>query len=200
MKFKINVSICLFIVSLMLVGCSKETLYPNSKMIDAATQVTNDMLSYEEYEKLFEYIVKSFKVDGLVIKASTLGENLTILDKDLSFNKRTHLTLDGSFSQVIAKPTDEYIILENKDQSKQVTIGMFFTNSYLGNDLIGWPTNAGFGNLNEHLANGTNYAVLSYKNLIITVHQSSTDKIYIELTKTSIRSIINELNEYKHAN
>lgn len=196
MKFKICKILSSFIIIPMLVSCSKEATNSESKINPPiVNEINNELLSYENYESLFEHLVNTLKIDGLELKASTIDGNLTFIEKDLSFNKREYLTLDGTDSM---ETTEEQIVLENKDQSKQITIGVFFTNSYIGNDLVGWPNNVGFKDLNQDLVKSTNYAIITYKNLIITIHQSSTHTADLDTTKNVIRAVEKALNEYDY--
>lgn len=158
---------------------------------------TNDKnLDYNTYEELFKYLIKNIDVPNFSVKASTLGNNISKIDKDLSFNKREYITLTGKMEIDNISPTEEQIILENKEQEKQITIGILYTNSYLGNDLVGWLNNQGFSDINSDLASKNNSVILTYKNLIISINQCSTNKIDIDTSINTVRELIHLLKSY----
>lgn len=158
---------------------------------------TNDKnLDYNTYEELFKYLIKNIDVPNFSVKASTLGDNISKIDKDLSFNKREYITLTGKMEIDNISPTEEQIILENKEQEKQITIGILYTNSYLGNDLVGWLNNQGFSDINSDLASKNNSVILTYKNLIISINQCSTNKIDIDTSINTVRELIHLLKSY----
>ncbi|MDP4144904.1 MAG: hypothetical protein Q8936_10565 [Bacillota bacterium] len=198
MKFNKKI-IILIIISAALVSIlvSIYAKYKPANIVKTVDNSNSKILSYNDYERLFNNMVDNFKVPGFEVKASTLGDNVTVIDKELSFDKRQYLTLDGTLNSSGTKPTDEQFTLEDKAQSKQITIGIFYTNSYIGNDLLGWPNNDGFANLNKSLSDKCSYSVLTYKNLVILIHQSSVDKADINLMNETIKSLILVLKNFK---
>lgn len=206
MKRKKYAIIILCVLSLTLISCSKKqtdtikTSVSNTAKENISNEtVSKNTLTYEQYEDLFNYMVSNIKIEGFKLKGSTIGDNVTIVEKDLTFDKRKYLTLDGNFTGSEPKPTDEEFIFENEKQDCQISIGMYFANDSLGNDLIGWSTNLGFNDINMNLAKQTDYMIMSYKNCIITIHQSASNEANDEITKKFSRSIIGLLKEFKPA-
>lgn len=181
-------SILLIIILFVISGCSKTNT--------PATN-TNELISYSEYEKLFETIVNKIDINAFEVKANTLGDNASKVGMEVTFGKREYLTKSGNLNTNNIEPTEEHIVLENKNQSNQITIGVFYNENYIGNDLLGWTNNYGFNDLNEKLVQNANFAVLSYKNLIILIHQNATDKAEINITRDALKNIIKILQEYE---
>lgn len=202
MKSKKYIIIVLCVLSLTLISCSKK----QTDSIKTSTSTTinettlKNALTYDQYEDLFNYVVSNLKIEDFKLKGSTIGDNVTIVEEDLTFNKRKYLTLDGSFNGSGAKPTDEEFIFENEKQDCQISVGMYFVNEFLGNDLIGWSTNSGFSSINLNLAKQTDYMIMSYKNCIITIHQSANNEANPEITKKFSRFIIGLLNVFAKTN
>lgn len=153
------------------------------------------ILTYDEYEAIFKYLVENLDVRNLELKASTLGDNVTLVNKELTFNKREYLTIDGTIDNDI-KPTDEQLVLESNDGKKNITIAILYTNNFMESNLVGYVNNKGFDNLNEQLVNGSLFATLTFKNLIINVNQVAIDKFDIDLTNEILQSIIETLKKF----
>ncbi|EGD50640.1 hypothetical protein TheetDRAFT_2539 [Thermoanaerobacter ethanolicus JW 200] len=152
-----------------------------------------DILSYKDYKELFETMVKTFNIEGFKVKASTIDGNVTAIEKELSFGKREFLTLNGDFN---SPNTDEQFTIENEKQNIQITVGIYYTKNYIGNDFVGWIYNKGFAHLNKNLAEKNSTAVLTYKNLIVLVQYSSTSEVDISLMNNVMKALIEILKNF----
>lgn len=185
----------MFILSIFAIGCMpKDSIdEPTDQIVDTSTVDSEVALTWEEYQLLFEYMVDNISITDLELKESTIGSNVTAVDRELTFDKRESLTLVGELS---TKTTEEQIILEDANQTKQFTITVMYTDNYIGENMIGYPTNEGFNNLNGTLVNKATYSIFTYKNLVIVVHQVSIDKYDTDLMYSAMKSVVDLLVEY----
>lgn len=196
-----NIAI-LFVSSLILMSsCSDSNHISNSSNAvsqESTLEISNDsqLITYSEYQQIFETLTKELSISGYSYKSGSVGPNIVIMDKDLSFNKREYLTLDGKFDMNNTQPTSELLLFENEDSSKQLAIRISYTTSYIGNDLVDWSSSRGYSGINESLAKKTDLATLSYKNLILTILQTSEVEAAMEDSKTAVRSIISIISNY----
>ncbi|NOJ74023.1 hypothetical protein [Paenibacillus alvei] len=188
-----KILIILSTVSVFLVGCSNSDskIAENPTKIEGkkTTENTKKILSYAEYQKLFEALKSNLKISNFELKNGTFTGDLTIVDKDLTYNKRQYLTLNGELDNGVPKTTQELLIFENKNQSTQISIRIAFTQNYIGEDIIDWSMLSGLSNINEKLSEMSEIVTFSYKNIIFIIHQISESKKDIEITKEVIRNI-----------
>lgn len=171
-------------LSNLLWGCSdNKQVIPeeNTNIIEAKTkpesvEIINDnnKISFEDFRSLFNHMNKNLFVDGFKLKDSTVVPDLVVVDKDLTFNSREWLTLDGKLSEN-SKSTQETLFLENEDSSVLLTIILSYTGSYIGEDMIYYKIDSDY-EINTQLANATDLVTISYKNLVISVLQTTNDK------------------------
>lgn len=168
-----------------------------NEQISSNLESNQKKVSYDDYESIFKYIVENISIDGFNVRANTLGNNMTIIDKDLSFNKRETLTLQGNANMNIVQPTDEQLTLESNNNNTQITISILYLDTYIGNDFIAFPNNLGFDDLNEDLINKAVLTSFTYKNLIFLVHQVASDEYDVDLMNNINRELIKLVNAYK---
>lgn len=188
------------ILTVLLIGCSEQTnSMPTSNKNNTDTTViektVDPILSYTQYEKLIKSVADSLNITDFTLKAAS-GENIVVVEKDLTFDKRENLTLDGKRNMANVQPTSHLFIYENQDQSKQIIIRFSFNTNYIGNDLLDWSGTNSYENINSKLASQMDMATLSYKNILITVQQLAITETNFEITKTSIREVIQLLKKY----
>lgn len=159
----------------------KTATHTNQKIDEKQHQV----LRHEQYEKLFEYMNQHVKIDQFQLKASTVGDDFTVVDRALSFGKRRWLTVDGTID---SGSTQESLYFENKKQDTQLAIHFAYTDRYIGNDLIQYQSNGSYGEL----------ITISYKNILISVQQNTLNKVDPDTTQRVVQQVIDELENYKH--
>lgn len=188
-----KILIILSTVYVSLVGCSnsdsKIAENPTEIEVKKTTEKTKKILSYAEYQTLFEALKNNLKISNFELKNGTFVGDLTIVDKDLTYNKRQYLTLNGELDNGDPQTTQELLIFENKNQSTQISIRIAYTPNYIGEDIIDWSMLSGLSNINEKLSEMSEIVTFSYKNIVFIVHQISESKKDIEITKEVIRSI-----------
>ncbi|MDG4655447.1 hypothetical protein P6P90_04230 [Ectobacillus antri] len=153
------------------------------------------VISFEEYRKLFEQLNDSIKVDGYTLKASSLGPDVTAIDKDLSFGKREWITIDGKMNNTEPESTQEMLFFENARGTSQITITVGYTDNYIAEDLLIYPTNRGYDELNRELADKTDSIVVAYKNILISVQHVATEKADMVATQSALREVIKNLKK-----
>lgn len=156
-------------------------------------------ITWEEYQSSFDYAVDNFSVEGLSVKASTKGGNITAVDVYDVLNNRPFLTLDGKFDSSNLTPTEEQIIIEDQDQNIQITIAFIYTENYGGYDILTYPSNAGFGTLNEELVKKSTFVIGSYNNLIFSVNQIAAEKFDANYMDQTIIEFVGLINDYFEA-
>ncbi|MNZ97623.1 hypothetical protein D3C78_1168720 [compost metagenome] len=153
------------------------------------------ILSYTQYEGLIKSVADNLNITDFTLKAAS-GENIVVVEKELTFGKRENLTLDGKRNMANVQPTSHLFIYENQDQSKQIIIRFSFNTNFIGNDLLDWSGTNSYENINSKLASQMDMATLSYKNILITVQQLAIIETNFEITKTSIKEVIQLLKKY----
>jgi len=187
----------------LIAGCTDEAATTKPKAeVKTATHTNqkidekhHQVLRHEQYEKLFEHMNRHVKIDRFQLKASTVGDDFTVVDRALSFGKRRWLTVDGTID---SGSTQESLYFENKKQDTQLVIHFAYTDRYIGNDMIQYQSNDGNKELNQELSNRSDLIMISFKNIIITVEQNTLEKVDPDTTQRAVQQVINELENYKH--
>lgn len=138
-----------------------------------------NVLNFDEFQKLYEYLSGNIHINDFEKKYSTNHNSVTIIDPLWSFNSRKHLQLTN---ENLVLPTEEFMILENKNSTCQITISVCYNKYYIGNNLHSFTTsNADLKTINEKLTINTNSAVMSYDNILICVQigRSKVEEGYI---------------------
>lgn len=191
--------IILSTICILLVGCSNsdsKIAESRIKIGDTTIDNTKKILSYAEYQTLFEALKSNLKISNFELKTGTFTSDLTIVDKDLTYNKRQYLTLNGELDTGEPKTTQELLIFENENQSTQISIRIAYTQNYIGEDIIDWSMLTGLSNINEKLSEMSDIVTFSYKNIVFIIYQISETKKDIDITKETIRNIQNITSKY----
>ena len=174
----------------LIAGCTDDAVTSKPKSENKKVTVTNQIMNHEQFEQLFAHMNEHLKIDQFQLKASTRGSDFTIIDKELSFGKRNWLTVDGSSDSA---STQESLYFEDKKQTTQLSVHFAYTDHYIGEDMIQYPSSSGYDKLNQKLANQSDLILISYKNLVISVQQNKLSKVDPETTKLAVENVINEL-------
>lgn len=161
---------------------------------------SDEIINWTDYQSSFDYVIDNYQVDGLTVKASTKGGNVTAVDVYDSLNNRPYLTLDGKFDPDNLTPTEEQLIIEDINQNIQITITLVYTSNYIGFDILAYPSNVGFGTLNENLVKKSTNLIGSYNNLVFSVNQCSLNEYDIDLMDKSVKELVSLLQEYFNNN
>lgn len=151
-----------------------------------------NVLNYEEYSHLFEKINENFRIPHYNLVNSTLGDDIIMIDKEISFNTRQYLTLKGESNLGDIKSTQESLFFMTEDMNDAIIITLAYTDSYVGNDAVLYNSINDYG-LTEELENNNDLLVLSYKNLIISILQTSTSKVDYNFTNLAALKLIDFL-------
>lgn len=179
----------LFSSLFLIAGCTDEAVTTEPKKVEVKTtthtnQKTNQTkhhnLNPVQYERLFKHMNEHLKMDQFQLKESTIGADFTAVDQSLSFGKRRWLTVDGTID---TPSTQETLYFENQKQDTQLAIHFAYTDRYIGNDLVQYQSNGGYGEL----------IIISYKNILISVQQNSLNKVDSDTTQEAAKQVIQEL-------
>lgn len=176
----------------LIAGCTDDAVTSKPKSENKKVTVTNQIMNHEQFEQLFAHMNEHLKIDQFQLKASTRGSDFTIIDKELSFGKRKWLTVDGTSDSA---STQESLYFEDKKQTTQLSVHFAYTDHYIGEDMIQYPSSSGYDKLNQKLANQSDLILISYKNLVISVQQNKLSKVDPETTKLAVKRVIKELGQ-----
>ena len=194
--FAISIIINTILLTFFTINFNKINSKPSSRVINENVK-KEEIVSYDKYEEFFDYVIKNINVEGFEIVADTLGNNLTVIDKELSFGNRESLTVRGDLNMNLSQPTEEILILEDKDKKNQITISMIYTKKNIDNDLISYIANNDFEQLNKDLADKYGITTTTFKNLVFTIVNVSEEKIeYNQINKIN-KELINLITNFK---
>ncbi|QCT02748.1 hypothetical protein E6C60_2033 [Paenibacillus algicola] len=89
-----NLRVLLILITLLFImGCKGEVevtkdTHEVNKPVSDNNALSNQVISYKIFDKLFFDSAKTLKIEGFDLKNGTFEEELVIVDKDLSFNTR----------------------------------------------------------------------------------------------------------------
>lgn len=177
-------------------GVSNET---KEKDLESVTDIQGisklaleENLSFQQFSELFENLSSNLNIPGYKLENSTLGDDLTMIDKEISFNKREYLTIDGNYSPTNIESSQETLFYLNDDSDRAIIVTLAFTESNIGNDIILYNITNEYG-LPEEITEKNDLITLSYKNLIISILQSAKSSVELKDTQKSAKSIVNFL-------
>ncbi|MBO2943049.1 hypothetical protein JJQ72_03520 [Paenibacillus sp. F411] len=202
MMRKLRVLLILITTLLFIMGCKGEVevtkdTHEVNKPVPDNNALSNQVITYENFDKLFFDSAKTLKIEGFDLKNGTFEEELVIVDKDLSFNTREILSLEGKIeNNTPIRTTQRMLIFEDEDTTKQVIIKFAYTKNFIGNDIIEYSKTKGLSDIDQNLSQKTDILTFSYKNLIIIVHQNAEAKIDSEITKKATRAIQSYLKNF----
>lgn len=155
--------------------------------------VEKSPLSYKQYRELYNSIKNNLELKDFNQISSTNGKTLVAIDKDLTFNKRNWITITGNSYQ----STQDTIFFESKDKNTLVTVNFAYTSNFIGNDIVFYIPSTNEDSINSNLKNLTDFMVISYKNLIINIHQTSSIVVDKDITKSFTRELEKVIVENK---
>lgn len=157
---------------------------------DGKKQKVEGSISFQQYSELIDNLSSNLKIPGYNLENSTLGDDITMIDKDISFNKREYLSIDGNYSPTKIESSQETLFYLNEEKDRAFIITVAFTNSSIGNDIIFYNITNDYG-LPEEISNNNDLITLSYKNLVISILQSAKDSVEkvdtLEAARTTVK-------------
>lgn len=149
----------------------------------------NSTLSYEEYRDLYELIKNNLKIEGFKQIYNSDGKTLVAASRHLTFNKRDSMSLIGNDF----KTTQDTIFFESKDKNTLVSINIAYTSNYIGNDMVFFMPSVNDDLINSDLKNLTDFMIISYKNSIIDIHQTSKTVADTDITINFANGVVDIL-------
>ncbi|WXR61179.1 hypothetical protein WG909_12890 [Peptostreptococcaceae bacterium AGR-M142] len=154
---------------------------------------TQDLISYESFQKIFEEDILNTTDSNISLKNSTKDANMVFIDKEFSFDKRAYITTTGEQNW---EPTSEMAIYSDLKSENEVYVRFIYTNSYIGNDILDWSDGEGFKNINLDFVKSSQLVAFSYKNIIVIVNQISKEEINKDFTRNVLGNWIKVLKKY----
>ena len=179
-------------VILFLTACSdNNAIFSEESLSSSESKNKEEVLSYKEFENLFNKFSDEVEIEGYMFKDSSGGIDAIRIDEDLSFGKRKWLTKDGESN---TEPTQEMFLYENEESTRLLTITLAYTENFIGNDMLFYNISSEH-DINDELSNNEIIA-LSYKNIVINIMQTTSTDIEMEDTQKAAESIIKYLEAY----
>lgn len=149
-------------------------------------------MSHEQFENLFFELSDSINVENFEVKGKSDDTNLTVIDKELSFNKRKFLTIDGTKD---SPETQERIIYENTSENIVAMIDLIFLENSLNKDLVYWHFNRPHELKNKKALDIFDTAIISYNNLLVkvTVIDEERDSNKVKIIRQFLNDIVVDL-------
>lgn len=167
----------------------KNQVEETSHTMEKENSKENKTLSYEVYRDLYELIKKNLKVEGFKQIYNSDGKTLVAASRHLTFNKRDSMSLIGEDF----KTTQDTIFFESKDKNTLVSINIAYTSNYIGNDMVFFMPSVNDDLINSDLKNLTDFMIISYKNLIIDIHQTSKTVADTDITINFANTVVDIL-------
>ena len=189
---------CVLAGAVVLAGC-EEPQKDVQKEVTAASaahaEEKAEILSYEEYSELFLSMTENFEIPGYTLLNSSTDTDIIMIDKEISFNKREYLTLDGTYdnkSQV--QTSQESLFFGSEDGKTTLIITLAYTDAAIGEDIVSYVSTGGYG-LPEEVIQKSDLITLSYKNLIISILQSAETAVVEEDTTLAAEKLVEFLEK-----
>lgn len=210
MKNKIKILIILIIISFIfiIIGLGEKNQIENSSQQSKEETnlshiykdgnnnagLTSEILSYNDFQMLFEDMVNKFVIPNYSLINSTIGFDIIKIEKEISFGKREYLTISGSYDSLpqSTQNTQETLFYLNENKDKLLTITLAYTDKLIGNDIVFFNITSGFG-IDDKLTTKSNLVTISYKNLIISILQTSSKQTSIVDTIEATKHLVEYL-------
>lgn len=136
--------------------------------------------NYEDFRQLYEEMENNLDIEDYGVIYGSNGKHTVAIGPELTFGNGVFLTLSGDN---INDPTQDVLYFESKDMQTLICVSISYTESYIGNDCIYYLPSSGEDAFESKLKDLSDYMIISYKNLVITVHQTNKEKVDREITK-----------------
>lgn len=127
---------------------------------------TDKKMSYDQFIMLAEDINKNLNIPNFINLEGNQGPQLVAIEKELAFDKRQYLTLDGEANDQV---TQKRIEFKSNDNTYLAVIDVIYLDKVLNNDLIFWSYPLENNKENEFLRKTFVENILSYKNCLIKI-------------------------------
>lgn len=189
---------CVLAGAVVLAGCEEPQKDVQKEVTVASAAYAEEkveILSYEEYSELFLSMTENLEIPGYTLLNTSTDTDIIMIDKEISFNKREYLTLDGTYdnkSQV--QTSQESLFFGSEDRKTALIITIAYTDAAIGEDIVSYVSSGGYG-LPEEVIQKSDLITLSYKNLIISVLQSAEKTVVEEDTTLAAEQLVEFLGK-----
>lgn len=189
---------CVLAGAVVLSGC-EETQEDVQREVAAASvahaEEKAEILSYEEYSELFLSMIENLEIPGYTLLNSSTDTDIIMIDKEISFNKREYLTLDGTYdNKSTVQTSQESLFFGSEDGKTALIITIAYTHAAIGEDIVSYVSSEGY-DLPEEVIQKSDLITLSYKNLIISVLQSAEEAVVEEDTTLAAEKLVEFLQK-----
>lgn len=131
---KKKLAFCILGIAL-LSGCQGTTDIKPTAIESSIKPMSMEVSNYTEYKNMYLNMAKNLKLDGFekVEDYSSISK-LVMIDKDISFDKRSNLTLSGEKNPVDS--TQQRIVFKDKKNKLAIFIDVIYINGDVGEDLL----------------------------------------------------------------
>lgn len=140
---------------------------------------SENAFDYEDFRQLYEEMENNLATEDYSLIYGSNGKHTVAIGPELTFGNGVFLTLSGDN---INDPTQDVLYFESKDMQTLISVGISYTESYIGNNCIYYLPSSG-EDFQSELKVLSDFMIISYKNLVITVHQTNKEKVDREITK-----------------
>jgi hypothetical protein len=156
---------------------------------------SSNQLNYLQYQQ-FAKDFSNIKLSSFDLIEHTIDvNNIDIVEKDITFNRKNTLTLSGDLEDV--DETVESILYKNKKNSITLRIDLIFTSQLLENNLLYISSFSG-EEFQKHIPCYRDM-ILTYKNIIIKITViDKTNEIDSYLTTSITKEIMPFLNNFNN--
>lgn len=122
-----------------------------------------EKISYDDYVLICTSANDSLNIGDYSKLRSQLGTDIVYIDKEVSFGRRSFLTIDDNASELVTQKRIEYL---SEDRQYLVVIDFVYLNSTLDNDLIYW-NNPVDVEANKFMRNNYGENIVVFHNILV---------------------------------
>lgn len=189
---KKNVILLASLMIFLFTGCEADQGNIQTNQVQQRDQAT--VLSYQAFRQLFDDMGSQLVIPNAEKVEKSDATNLVAIDRSFSFGTRSILTLNGDQTD---QETQERIAYKDVDTGTIILIDLIYLKSYLGNDMVFWPTQALEIYEKEPVLKKYDEAMVSYHNVLVKVSLISKDKpVEFQKKYNTLKAVISYLDTY----
>jgi len=189
---KKNVILLASLIIFVFTGCEADQGNIQTNQVQQKDQAP--VLSYQAFRRLFDDMGDQLIIPNAEKVEKSDATNLVAIDRSFSFGTRSILTLNGDQTD---QETQERIVYKDIDTGTIILIDLIYLKSYLGNDMVLWPTQALEIYEKEPFLKKYAEAMVSYHNVLVKVSLISNDKpVEFQKKYNTVKAVISYLETY----
>lgn len=165
-----------------------ETNKSNNQSVDTVS--VSEQFNYNQYTDLSIYIKDNFNINNYQLMFSSDNKDLVGIGDEYPFSTRIWMSLPNNDMA----STQNKFVFENSSKSTTITITISYTPNYIGSELVYFmPAIDSESTFETH----NNLMIATYKNLVLSIQQISTDFADYNLSKEFLKTLETIINEYE---